>query len=264
MTVSLIVSTYNRPDALKLCLDSVLTQSVLPDQVVVGDDGSGEETKRVVEAFSKLCPVPVVHVWHPDEGFRLAAIRNKSVAASTGEYIVQIDGDIVMHRHFIADHKAAATKGFYVKGSRIRLSPEFTAEVCRKGFFTVPAFLSSAIMKDREKALRLPFGGAWLSRHYKVDSTTGIGCNMAFWRSDFLAVNGYDEFYEGWGAEDTDLCTRFSAIGLHNFKLFRTGLCYHLWHHEADMSSLSQNQSHLAQAKKQSRAVCENGISKYL
>ena len=93
--VSVIVSTYNRPDALELSLKSLMLQTRLPDEIVVGDDGSGPETREVVERMQSISPVPIIHVWHPDEGFRLAAIRNKAVLASTGDYIIQIDGDII-------------------------------------------------------------------------------------------------------------------------------------------------------------------------
>ena len=88
----------------------------------MGDDGSEEDTRLLVEEFAGRSPVPVKHIWHPDEGFRLAAIRNKSVAAAVGDYIVQIDGDIVMHPEFIADHMSVARRGFYAKGSRVRLT----------------------------------------------------------------------------------------------------------------------------------------------
>ena len=81
MTVSLIISTYNWPRALYLCLDSVMQQSVLPDEILIADDGSGMETRDVVRHFERISPVPVRHIWHEDRGFRVAAIRNKAIAA---------------------------------------------------------------------------------------------------------------------------------------------------------------------------------------
>lgn len=264
MKVSLIISTYNRPEALKLCLDSVLMQKQMPCEVIVGDDGSEEDTRLLVEEFAGRSPVPVKHIWHPDEGFRLAAIRNKSVAAAVGDYIVQIDGDIVMHPEFIADHMSVARRGFYAKDSRVRLTPEYTEEACHSGHFDVPCVFSRGIMKDREKAIRLPVAGKWLSHHYKIDSTSGIGCNMAFWRDDFLAVNGYDEYFEGWGAEDIDLCSRLSHSGLHNFKLFRIGLCYHLWHRESTNPLLARSLGRIRENEAQNKTWCDNGVSKYL
>ncbi len=262
MTVSLIISTYNRPDALRLCLDSILRQTTLPDEVIIGDDGSADDTRQVIEDFRKKCPVPLKHIWHEDDGFRLAMMRNKSVAAASGDYIVQIDGDIVLERHFIADHKAAATEGYFVKGSRVRLTDEFSRRACAEGVFKTPCIFSSGILKDREKSIRMPLIGHILSRRYKVDSTTGIGCNMAFWRSDFIAVNGYDEQFKGWGVEDNDLCIRLAKSGIHNFKLFRTGLCYHLYHREAGGTS-ERNLELLRQSKESDVIRCADGVDKY-
>ena len=104
MTVSLIISTYNWPRALYLCLDSVMQQTVMPSEIIIADDGSGIATRDVVRHFEAVSPVPVRHIWHEDDGFRLAEIRNKAIAASRGEYVIQIDGDLILQRHFIQDH----------------------------------------------------------------------------------------------------------------------------------------------------------------
>ena len=97
MTVSLIISTYNWPRALYLCLDSVMQQTVMPSEILIADDGSGMSTRDVVKHFENISPVPVRHIWHEDNGFRLAAIRNKAIAASKGKYIIQIDGDLILN-----------------------------------------------------------------------------------------------------------------------------------------------------------------------
>lgn len=111
MTVSVIVATYNRPDALEMCLKSLMEQSRLPDEIVVGDDGSGAGTKDVIERMARISPAKIVHVWQEDKGFRLARIRNKAVLASMGEYIIQIDGDIIAHHRFVEDHLRYARPG---------------------------------------------------------------------------------------------------------------------------------------------------------
>ena len=103
VTASLLITTYNRPDAIELCLQSILRQSVLPLEVVVCDDGSTGETKELIEEYQKKFTVPLIHVWQPDEGFKLAQIRNKGIAKARGNYIIQADGDLILHRHFIKD-----------------------------------------------------------------------------------------------------------------------------------------------------------------
>lgn len=116
MTVSLLVSTYNWPRALYLCLDSVMQQTVLPDEILIADDGSGMATRDVVRHFERISPVPMRHIWHEDRGFRVATIRNKAIAASTCDYIIQIDGDLILERHFVQDHILFAKPGCYVSG----------------------------------------------------------------------------------------------------------------------------------------------------
>ena len=104
MKVTLIISTYNYPQSLKLCLESVLWQTRKPDEIVIADDGSGEETRSLIEEMAPRMPCCFKHVWQEDSGFRKTVIMNKGLAACTGEYIIQIDGDIIMHRLFIEDH----------------------------------------------------------------------------------------------------------------------------------------------------------------
>lgn len=130
---TLILSTYNREDALKVCLDSILSQKVMPSEIVIGDDGSREATAETIREFAAKSPVPVKHVWHEDKGFRLAMMRNKAVAASTGEYIIEADGDLILHPCFIKDHLAMARRGFYLKGGRTNLDHRLTARICKGG-----------------------------------------------------------------------------------------------------------------------------------
>ena len=127
MRASLIVTTYNRPDALHLVLQSVLQQTVPPAEIIVADDGSGADTEETVGRFATASPIPVKHVWQEDQGFRAAQSRNRALAAAQGPYIVLIDGDMVLHPEFIADHLAVAREGRWVQGSRVLLTEAATA-----------------------------------------------------------------------------------------------------------------------------------------
>ena len=131
---SLLVSTYNRPDALGLCLKTVLQQSILPAEIIIADDGSTDETASLIKSFQENFPVPIKHAWHPDEGFRAAAIRNKGVALCTQDYIVQIDGDIIIHPKFIEDHLEMRETGYFIVGSRVMLSPSQTTRLIKQGY----------------------------------------------------------------------------------------------------------------------------------
>ena len=121
MKVTLLIITYNWPEALRMVLESAMHQSKMPDEIVIGDDGSTAETKLLIESYAKSSPVPVVHVWQEDKGFRRTVILNKAIAKATGDYIIQVDGDVILDSHFVADHLEVAQKGCFVCGSRVRL-----------------------------------------------------------------------------------------------------------------------------------------------
>lgn len=210
-----------------------------------------------------LLSVPLIHVWHEDRGFRLAAIRNKGVAASTGDYIIQIDGDVMLERHFVADHADKACRGYYIKGSRVRLSPYGSSKICATRRACSISPISRKIIRDRLKSFRFATVGRLYGKHYRRHGVA-IGCNMSFWRSDFIQVNGYDEHYEGWGVEDTDLCMRLEGIGIQTFKLFRMGLCWHLWHMERPNPKLRQAYEYMMDNINNKRYVAERGIDRYM
>lgn len=264
MRISVIVSTYNRPDALSVCLDSLLKQTHMPDEIIVGDDGSGAETSELVRRFIEKSPIPIVHIWQEDKGFRLAAIRNRSVAAAKGDYIIQIDGDIMLHRDFVKDHKEAAKKGFYIKGNRVRLDRKLTEDICRTGRSRVILPWEKGIMSGRAKGLRMPLISKIFYEFFKRDSIWGLGCNMAYWKSDFIAVNGYDESFEGWGREDDDLTHRFARNGCYIRDLRFKGIIYHLWH-ASDVNQNMENNMLLCSDNDRKKIVrIENGVDKYL
>lgn len=258
--ISLMVATYNWPEALELTLCSALRQSVLPMEILVADDGSTEETARLVRAVAAHARVPVRHVWHPDEGFRLAAIRNRAIAAAAGDYIVQIDGDILLHRHFLRDHARFARRGSFVSGSRLLLTEPLTRRLL--GRHEAPSFsFASKGVRHRLNGVRAP----WLSpllAGYGADRTRG--CNMAFWRDDMVRVNGYDESFRGWGAEDFELALRLRHSGVCHRTLKFSAIAFHLWHPERSRDAVSRNEALLASTRESGSRRCADGIDKYL
>ena len=115
-----------------------------------------------------------------------------------GGCFIQIDGDILLDKHFIADHLELAEKGYFVCGSRVLLGRMATARLLR-GVETHPALfkqdLSFLLNAFRSHTLRL-----YLANRYAKNSMLRIrGCNMAFWKEDLLRVNGYNESLEMWG-----------------------------------------------------------------
>jgi glycosyltransferase involved in cell wall biosynthesis len=230
---------------------------VLPYEVLVADDGSGQETRDVIEAHQRDFPVPLVHVWHEDRGFRLSAIRNKAIAQARGDYVVQIDGDIVLHPSFIAAHAQFARRGSYVQGSRCMLSRELSERLLQEGRAHVRLFERG--LGNRQNALHWPALSKLVAGPSDPDRRTR-GCHMAFWRDDLLAVNGYDEAFEGWGREDSELAARLIHRGVQrrNFKF--AAVAYHLWHAPASRQAFAVNDARYMQTIRERRQWCEHGI----
>ncbi|MBR6830672.1 MAG: glycosyltransferase family 2 protein [Tidjanibacter sp.] len=268
MKTSLIISTYNRPDALAVTLESILQLNRLPDEVIIGDDGSTSETADVIASFQTRFPVPLIHIWHEDKGFRLAKIRNKCLARATGDYIIQIDGDLILHPDFITDHIRAARPGAFIKGTRVRLNKRATEQICAT---QIPprrkiTFLSNAIEDKRECTIRCIPLSKILAPRFKRNVISGLGCNMSFWREDAIRINGYDEHYEGWGGEDDDLALRLHRAGCRKLALRFAGIIYHLWHNERQQQKQTQqaNLDYCRAQTEQGVIRCEHGMDQYL
>ena len=132
-TISVVITTYNRPDALAAVVEACFMQDDKNFEIIIADDGSTANTRDTVAALAARAPVPLKHVWQPDEGFRAAMARNRGTLAATGNYIIFLDGDCVPQRDFIRRHRQLARPGFLVAGSRILLSQALTERVLREG-----------------------------------------------------------------------------------------------------------------------------------
>lgn len=263
MTVSLIISTYNWPEALSRCLDSVMSQTVQPTEIIIADDGSTIETKYVIDDYSRRSVVPIVHVWHEDDGFRLSMIRNKAIVRAKGEYIIQIDGDVVLEKHFIQDHIEISERGCFVCGSRVRLDEKISHKIIegkmsQPNLFNMP--LSYATNSLRCKLLR-----RYMATRYgqkKIDHLRG--CNMAFWRENLIAVNGYNEDLTQWGHEDGEIAFRLHYSGVKKKFIKFGAVLYHLYHKEASRSNEQLHLDRLQTVKEQRLTWCDNGLNKYI
>ena len=263
MTSSLIISTYNRPDALDVVLRSAVGQTVIPDEVIIADDGSGKETIELVTEWieSQRLPVEIRHVWQEDDGFRLAKIRNKAIAAAKGDYIIQVDGDAFLHPRFVEDHLKAARRGTFIKGSRVMLDAALTERICSTRRLSIPSVFSLHIEQYRDKALRWGFLRDRFE-YFNPKDLSALGCNMAFWRDDAIAVNGYDEEFKGWGHEDTDFTMRLHRNGVRKRNLRYAALIYHLWHPQAGDGA--RNAVLRDEQERRGNARARLGIDQYL
>ena len=245
-SLSLVITTYNRSDALLAVLHALASQTDRDFEVVVADDGSTLAHQQAIWASPVAQSLHVVHVWHPDVGFTAARVRNRGVAAARGRYIVFLDGDCVPEIDFIAQHKRLAQVGCFINGSRVLLAPDMTRQVVSEGkrIWGRPwtYWLRQRSRGQASKLtglLRLPDGSPRIKRNF---SWKGIrSCNMGVWRSDFERVDGFDESFVGWGHEDADFVLRLHHSGVVRKNGFCATEVYHLWHHEAARAQESQN-----------------------
>ncbi len=230
--ISLIATTYNWPDALKLCLESIGHQTLVPFEVIIADDGSTDETRALIEEMSKGFPCPIVHAWQEDLGFRAAEVRNNALRRCKGEYVIFIDGDIILHRHFVEDHAKMAQQGYYVIGSRAKFTEKATRFILENQ--PVHAHWYSPGISRRMNALYLPWLGPLTVRYRKSKPLYGRSCNMAAWLTDLYAVNGFDADIQGYGYEDTDIIARLNNLGLKKkFAKFRA-VQFHIHHRQKE------------------------------
>ena len=250
MKTTVIVTTYNRPDALAVVLEGYCGQSDQEFWLVVADDGSKEETAEVVRQFARRTPFPVTHIWHEDRGFRAAAIRNRAVASTDADYVVFTDGDCVPSRHFVRVHKQLAEPGYFLGSNRVLLSAGLTSRVLHQRLpiyaWNGMNWALSWVRRDVNRVLplmQLPNGPfrKWTPRRWKGIKT----CNFSAWRTDLIHVNGLDESYEGWGLEDSDLVIRLLHAGVKHKNARMAATVFHLWHPEQDRMRLPANQKRL-------------------
>ncbi|HUA80302.1 MAG TPA: glycosyltransferase family 2 protein [Dyella sp.] len=235
-SVTVMVSTYNWKEALALSLRSLARQSRPPDEVIVADDGSRQDTAQLLDEIAKTFPVPLRHVWQPDEGFRKARILNRAIAAAHGEYVIQLDGDQLAHPRFVEDHLSLARQGCFLQGTRIRTTVAETERLLAGGQPRFGWFVDAYFRDDNDRStyhfgrrhhtLRLP----WLARIKSRSTGHPMGCNVSFWREDLLRVNGYDERMHGYGSEDLEIDIRLRNAGLRRSQIKFAALALHLEH----------------------------------
>lgn len=268
MKASVIVTTYNRPDALAAVLRGLAAQVDQDFEVLVADDGSTQDTTQLVQTTAGDFPVSLRHVWQEDAGFRAGAARNRACAQASGEYWIFLDGDCIPLPDFVAQHKRLAQTGCFVAGNRVLLSDTFTQEALSR-HLPLHARQRGRWFLDRLQG----HINRWLPLLHASDSAWRLRaptrwqgartCNLAVWREDFVAVNGFDEAYAGWGHEDADLAVRLIRHGVRRKDGRFATAVLHLWHRENDRSHLEENVQRLEQIIAGDRIQAQRGLSQY-
>lgn len=234
MKVSVIISTYNWPAALTAVLRSLESQTVAPYEVIVADDGSGPDTKEALAQFPTA-----IHVWHEDDGFRLAEIRNKALMRATGDWVVFLDGDCICPPYFVAQQMRLADSSRVVAGNRRLLDPKQSTP-----WLNGSQSFEQFIKTDGFQKLK-PWPGLFYRDLSPKKWQKVRGCNIGIGREAALKLCGFDESYQGWGKEDSDFAVRAVNMGL-KIRLGQHAVTVlHLYHREADRGNLASNQSRL-------------------
>lgn len=264
--ISVIVTTYNRDDALDAVLRSLARQSDRDFEVVVADDGSKPNTAERLAAWKGKIGQRLEHVWHEDHGFRAAEIRNRAILASRGAYVIFLDGDCIARPDFVASHRRLAEPGWFVTGNRILFSPKLTAQVLREKLaperWSLARFVAQRLRGGINRIaalLRLPLGPL---RRLRQNAWRGArSANLAVWRSDLTKVDGFDGDYSGWGKEDSDIIVRLLRAGVRRKDgAFATGVL-HLWHPEAARDRLAENERKLSDIIASDEIRAQRGLS---
>ncbi len=268
--ISIIITTYNWPAALELCLNSLFAQTDQHFEIIIADDGSNLVNLQKTQNYCGNSPVAIRYVHHEDQGFRAAAIRNKAVAQSQGDYLIFMDGDCLALPGFISKHRQLAESGYFVPGNRVLLSQAFTQAVIEHCLpLHKSSFLDFIRLRLQNKINRLtafielPLG---LLRYVQAKKwQKAMTCNLAMWRDDFIKVNGFDEFFEGWGYEDSDLVIRLIHAEVKRKEGRFAVPVLHLWHPQNDRKHHDQNFQQLQNRLNQEDFIlAQKGVSQYL
>ncbi len=276
MNISVIVPTYNRPQALKLSLESLALQSLLPSEVLIADDGSSCETRDAISEMANLLKYlfPIKHVWQEDIGFRKPRILNETVRQSSGDYLIFIDGDCMAHRHFIKSHIEKSDPSAILSGKRIDLGRQLTDRLLRNG--TVLNSLNFSLIVDSLRGRSRKVEEAVQIRNPQVrklmhrDSITddGVwGCNFSLYRQLFFDINGCDEDFLDGSLEDNDLGIRVINQGKQIRSVRGLAIIFHLWHPSSwsfESEKFQHNLRIINRRVKNKEPYCTNGITKRL
>lgn len=270
MKCSVILSTYNSPEWLRKVLWGYLAQSEKDFEIVIADDGSKEDTRELIESFQGLFKFPVVHVWHPDDGFKKTIILNKAILASSSDYLVFSDGDCIPRGDFLEIHLRRRMRGYFLSGGYYKLPMKLSQKINHEDIKLQNAFDFKWLWKHglpkSYKNLKLvakKFKLEWILNATTTTTPSWNGHNASGWKKDILDVNGFDERME-YGAEDREMGDRLWNKGIKSKQIRYSAICLHLDHARGYVrkEALEKNHQIWRETKKTKRTWTDHGINK--
>lgn len=263
--LSLITAVYNKPRLLRFQFAALARQSFKDFEVIVADDGSGKEVADVVNEAKRTMPYRIKHLWHADKGWRKNVMLNYGIRESTTDYLVFIDGDCIPGKDFLLDHFMNREQGKVLLGRRVehgeRWARNLTAEKIQSGAFERYTF-SDLVDALQGRSARLEHGiriANPLLRRLVEKSDSMLGCNFSTFKEHLIAVNGFDEEYDGPGlGEDSDIFYRLNLIGVTGKSLRNLAIQYHVWHPFTRVSE--KNRERYKKARQSHSPQCNHGL----
>ena len=264
----LIIACYQKPEYLRLVLQTVVQQEFRPASVCIADDGSESEVLGVINEFTELHSNLVVrHVWQKDLGFRKNTILNKAISSSERRYLIFIDDDCLMHPGFVKRHVNLAKKSRFLTGSLIRLSTQFTKNLLASGSvdWSKKQTLKGWSPQSYSEFLKSsPMNLNFMSTLDALSPmrTSWAGCNSSGFRDEILAVNGFDETM-GYGGGDKEFGVRLKNSGVVGRHVRYCAPLYHLSHDRGyvDEQTLRVNREKIIVARREGRVWTKHGIN---
>ena len=267
--VTVIFSTYNKVDWLEKTLWGFAHQTYKSFEIIVADDGSGEDTRKKIKEIRSESGLDIRHVWQEDRGFQKSMILNKAIQASTTPYLIFTDGDCIPRADFVELHVKCARKGYFLSGGYFKLPMETSLKITRadisNGNAFNPKWLLSNGLKWTYKLMKLTARGwkAWALNAVTPAGATWNGHNSSGWKEDILRVNGFDERMQ-YGGQDRELGERLINLGIKSKQIRYSAICIHLDHARgyATSESIRKNRAIREATKKQKRIWTDYGIEK--
>lgn len=233
--ISVIISTYNAVEWLKKTLWGYSIQTFPNFEIVIADDGSGQDTKETINEFKKDFPVAIHHVWHEDNGFQKSAILNKAILACNSNYVLMSDGDCIPKKDFVEQHIKFRKKGYFLSGGYFKLPMDISKAITKENILAQDCFkidwLKKEGLKDSFKNKKLTAKGLEAKFLNMITPTNASwnGHNSSGWKEDILKVNGFDERMQ-YGGQDRELGERLFNLGIKSKQIRYSALCLHLDH----------------------------------
>jgi glycosyltransferase involved in cell wall biosynthesis len=244
---SILICSYNKSRSLKAVLTNlngwVGKIRDLPYEVVVIDDGSTDDTARVIESTHTGYPFSYYRIDHSG----LSGARNAGIRKCRGEYVVFCDDDVLMDPGYLEGLELAVRR-YPLKihiGNLINIDKQYSPGIIDRLITEGKADHASFQQLQYphiffEAAKKLFF---YQDRYEDFNPAAWwavvTGGNLCVPRYFFEAYGYFDEKIQGWGPEDADLCYRFFKNGV-SAVLNKDCLLYHL-DHERNSNALLES-----------------------